>query len=197
MTLRQKNIDTELLRSIVLYIDFFSKGNVPVQEILYDIEGNLNNLKTVEKDWVESFRSKWLDVETIYALFLDSENSKMSDQNIKEIRIALQQLKKMALEQIKIVNKERYTCIEYIKTLEDFVGPKAVEDILILIDDYDKDAHEYPYESVAVDFLIDKIVETKTSLSSILFEKLEYIAEHLTVDEKVNKRVQSIKQQVQ
>ena len=49
----------------------FRQGSVPLPRLISDLEGPLCALELAPQDWLDGFRSVWLDLEVAYAVALD------------------------------------------------------------------------------------------------------------------------------
>ena len=49
----------------------FRQGTVPLPRLISDLEGLLVALEMAPDEWIDEFRSVWLDLEVAYALALD------------------------------------------------------------------------------------------------------------------------------
>lgn len=64
--------DISLLELMILKIDRYFNHNIPISNLIYDLENYLNQITTIDRLWKKKFRSIWLDVEIAYSLALDS-----------------------------------------------------------------------------------------------------------------------------
>ncbi|MBM3192207.1 MAG: hypothetical protein FJZ63_06130 [Chlamydiae bacterium] len=63
--------DINILELIDSKIARYFNRSVYISDLIYDLEGYLNQLTTVDDQWKTDFRTIWLDIEVAYSLALD------------------------------------------------------------------------------------------------------------------------------
>ncbi len=98
MTIQENNIQKDIciLELMILKIARYFDGILDVSDLIYDLEGYLNQLTTVDKEWKRDFRTIWMDIEVIYSLALDQGLECLTVDGAIEVEILLCDLKGMA-----------------------------------------------------------------------------------------------------
>ncbi len=94
----QKDIST--LELIDLKITRYFDKALYISDLIYDLEGCLNQLTTIDKQWKKDFRTIWLDIEVAYSLALDQGLEKFTDKENIIAENSLHALKKMTQDKI-------------------------------------------------------------------------------------------------
>jgi hypothetical protein len=108
MTTQENGIqkDISILELMILKITRYFDKTLYISDLIYDLEGYLNQLITIDKQWKKDFRTIWLDVEVAYSLALDQGLENLTDEGNFIAENSLHALKKMAQDKINDLNTD-------------------------------------------------------------------------------------------
>ncbi len=98
--------DISFLEFMDICVEKYLKKEIYISTLIDGLESLLNRLTVVDEDWKADFRTIWLDIEIVYALFLDrndktlEKNLELSDEDQLNILKSLCDLKKMAKDKL-------------------------------------------------------------------------------------------------
>ena len=97
--------DIRILEMMIIIIKRYYDDSIHIHHLIGDLEGLLNLLEVVDKDWKRSFRTTWLDIEICFAAALDKDLDHLTKTGEKIVEESLQELKKMTLEKLEEFKK--------------------------------------------------------------------------------------------
>ncbi len=77
----------------------YEAGRLPLDRLVWELKSRISALQGVaDQEWVEELRSKWWQLESINAFWIESGRAELTEDERREVSEALDELRPMLIE---------------------------------------------------------------------------------------------------